>query len=316
MLKARSPITRTAIGFAAAAIITAGVLLTPGVAQAAVPTVTSLSVKKGSTDGGTTTLLTGKGFTDASAVEFGSGTAATSFIVLSDTSIAATAPAGTGTVEVLVTTTGGTNVATPTTNDFTYLAPISPTLAAEVSLSSAGGTVFTVPVTASSVASATDITTKKITVTVDGVAATKVAFSATDTLSVTAPAGSPTAVGSFASVNVLRDGVAGTPDATKASYAAVISKLSVTTAPTAGLTLASGKPAITITGVGLTDATAWLFGDEAATCVAASVAKAATSWTCLAIPAHAAGPVRVSFTPALGVLGVTTGATFTYSDLG
>lgn len=300
------------VSFAAAT----GALLAPAAAQAAVPTIASLSVKKGSTAGGTTTLVTGKGLLGATAVEFGTGNAATSFIILSDTSLAATAPAGTGTVEVLVTTAGGTNSITPTTNDFTYIAPISPTLAGAVSLSAAGGTVMTVPVTAGTVAAAGDITTKKITATVDGVAATKVAYSTTDTLLVTAPAGTPTPSGSFASVNILRDGVAGTPDTANATYDAVVSKLSITTGVTTGVTGTSSKPAITITGVGLTGATTWLFGDAAATCVAASVAKADTSWTCQDVPPHAAGPVTVSFTPAAGVVGITSGSTFTYSDLG
>lgn len=325
MSTAQSRVTRlitilsiTALGAAA------GALLMPGVAQAAVPTVTALSIKKGSTLGGTTTLITGKGLLAATAVEFGAGTAASSFIILSDTSIAATAPPNAaGVTEVIVTTTVGvTNLTTVTTNDFTYLAPITPVVSnGPVTLSAAGGTVLTVAITPSlTVTQAADITAKKITATVDGVAASKVAYSAPDVLLVTAPAGSPTAVGSFASVSILRDGVVGPADTTGSSYAAVITKLSITTGPTTGVTGATSpttKPAITITGAGLTGATAWVFGGtNTATCIAASVAKVDTSWTCQNVPAGTEGPVTVSYTPAAGTLGVTSGATFTYSDLG
>ena len=47
--------------------------------------------------------ITGTGFTGATAVDFGT-TAATSVTVVSDTSITADSPAGTGTVDVTVTT--------------------------------------------------------------------------------------------------------------------------------------------------------------------------------------------------------------------
>ena len=50
--------------------------------------------------------ITGTGFTGATAVDFGT-TAATNLTVVSDTQITATSPAGTGTVDVTVTTPGG-----------------------------------------------------------------------------------------------------------------------------------------------------------------------------------------------------------------
>ena len=52
--------------------------------------------------------ITGTSFTGATAVKFGT-TAATTFTVNSSTSITATSPAGTGTVDVTVTTAGGTS---------------------------------------------------------------------------------------------------------------------------------------------------------------------------------------------------------------
>ncbi|MFF2848229.1 IPT/TIG domain-containing protein, partial [Streptomyces sp. NPDC058001] len=74
---------------------------------AATPTLVSLSPSQGPTAGGTSVVLTGSGFSGATAVTFG-GTAATSYIVNSATQITAVAPAGTGAVPVTVTTVGGT----------------------------------------------------------------------------------------------------------------------------------------------------------------------------------------------------------------
>jgi hypothetical protein len=65
-------------------------------------TVTSIFPTSGPAAGGTNVTITGTGFTGASAVMFG-GTAAASFNVDSDSSITATSPAGSGTVDVTVT---------------------------------------------------------------------------------------------------------------------------------------------------------------------------------------------------------------------
>jgi choice-of-anchor C domain-containing protein len=71
------------------------------------PAVTGLSPASGSTAGGTTVTITGTGFTGATAVSFG-GIPATSFTVVSDTQIQATAPAEqAGTVGVDVVTPAG-----------------------------------------------------------------------------------------------------------------------------------------------------------------------------------------------------------------
>ena len=75
----------------------------------AAPTVTSVSPNIGPTTGGTTVIITGTGFTGATAVKFGA-TAAASYTVNSSTQITATSPAGSAaTVDVRVTTVGGTS---------------------------------------------------------------------------------------------------------------------------------------------------------------------------------------------------------------
>ena len=83
------------------------------------PTVTSLSPSVGPSSGGTTVTITGTGLFGASVVTFGS-TPATSFTVNTPTSITATSPAvAPGTVDVRVTTSGGTS-ATSLADQFTF----------------------------------------------------------------------------------------------------------------------------------------------------------------------------------------------------
>jgi large repetitive protein len=85
----------------------------------AAPSVSGADPNNGTTDGGTSVTITGTGFTDAMAVDFG-GTAV-GFTVNDDTSITAVSPAAeeTGTVDVTVTTLGGTS-ATGAADGFTY----------------------------------------------------------------------------------------------------------------------------------------------------------------------------------------------------
>jgi spore coat protein U-like protein len=59
--------------------------------------------------------ITGTSFSGATAVTFGA-TAATGFTVNSASQITATAPAGTGTVDIRVTTVGGTSATRPLTS--------------------------------------------------------------------------------------------------------------------------------------------------------------------------------------------------------
>jgi hypothetical protein len=91
------------------------------------PVVTGVSPKAGfaSTKTSDSVTLTGTGFTGATAVDFGV-TPASSFSVLSDTSISATSPpvppTSAGTVDVTVTTPQGTSTTSPA-DLFTYVAP-------------------------------------------------------------------------------------------------------------------------------------------------------------------------------------------------
>ncbi|WP_245714205.1 beta strand repeat-containing protein, partial [Nocardia vaccinii] len=92
---------------------------------APVPTVGTVSPNQGPETGGNTVTLTGTGFTGTTAVHFGPNTAV-SFTVVSDTEITAVVPAGTGAVDITVTTPGGSSVPVP----YTYVP--APTLSSIV----------------------------------------------------------------------------------------------------------------------------------------------------------------------------------------
>jgi IPT/TIG domain len=89
------------------------------------PTVTAVLPSTGPPGGGTSVTITGTNFTGATAVMFGSANAK-SFTVNSATSITATSPSGSGTVNLIVTTALGTS-ATGTGGQFSY-AKVTPTL--------------------------------------------------------------------------------------------------------------------------------------------------------------------------------------------
>jgi hypothetical protein len=88
------------------------------------PAVSGVSPSSGPVAGGTSVTITGSGFTFAMAVNFGTS-AATSFVVNSDSQITAVSPAGAaGTVDVLVSSSAGTSAAAAS-DRFTYQAPVS-----------------------------------------------------------------------------------------------------------------------------------------------------------------------------------------------
>jgi hypothetical protein len=76
------------------------------------PVVTGIAPTEGATSGGTGVNITGTGFMGATGVLFGT-TPATSFVVNSDTSIAAVAPVGNGTVDVIVVAPVGSSAVGP-----------------------------------------------------------------------------------------------------------------------------------------------------------------------------------------------------------
>ncbi|CEJ05971.1 Immunoglobulin E-set, partial [Acididesulfobacillus acetoxydans] len=117
--------------------------LTPAqVQQLAGTVVTGIGPAGGPVNGGTAVTITGYNFTGATGVSFG-GTPAASFTVNSDTSITAVSPAGSGAVDVTVTTQNGTSVNGPG-DRFTYGPVPVVTGVSPISGPVSGGTAVTV----------------------------------------------------------------------------------------------------------------------------------------------------------------------------
>ncbi len=129
----------------------------------AAPVVTGISPSSGSTAGGTVVTVSGSNLSGGS-VSFGS-TAATA-VSCSASSCSATSPAGTGTVNVTVTTTGGTS-ATSSADQFTYVAAPTITSISPTSGTTAGGTSVTITGTNLASTSAVDFGSSAATVTTD-----------------------------------------------------------------------------------------------------------------------------------------------------
>ncbi len=83
------------------------------------PSVRSVVPDHGSVNGGTTVTITGKNVVGVTGVDFGSSPAG-SFFAKSNSTIVAVSPAGTGTVDISVTTGDGTSAAVPA-DQFTYV---------------------------------------------------------------------------------------------------------------------------------------------------------------------------------------------------
>ncbi len=206
-----------------------------------VPAVTGISPTSGPAAGGTTVMISGAGFTGVTAVDFGT-TPATSFTFNSDTSITAVSPAGTGTVDVTVTTPAGTSAMT-SADEFTYVPTvtgISPTFGP-----AAGGTTVTIGGIGFTGVTAVDFGTTP---------AASFTFNSDSSITAVSPAGTST-------VDVTVTGPGGTSATSSAddfTYAPTVSGISPTFGPAAGGTL------VTITGTGFNTATEVKFGSTPA----------------------------------------------------
>lgn len=123
---------------AAAAACDVGAFQTSYTRPTTPPTVTGISPSSGPTAGGTMVTLTGTGFLAGASVSFGSN-AASNVVAASSTSITATVPAGSGTVDVVVTDTSGTSAVSPA-DRYTYNAPASGSTGVTGSTGSSGST--------------------------------------------------------------------------------------------------------------------------------------------------------------------------------
>ncbi len=208
------------------------------------PTVTSLSPSSGPLTGGTPVTIRGTNFATAAKVDFGTARAS-AVTVNSSTSITATPPAGAaGTVDVTVTTSGGTSAISPA-DRFAYLPPpavdgVSPASGPEV-----GGN--RVVIDGGPFTDAARV--------LFGAAPAHFTVDASYQLTATAPAGTGTV-----DVTVMTPGgTSPTGSSDQYSYVPVptVHSLYPATGPTSG-----GTP-VTVTGTGFTHATAVLFGSAA-----------------------------------------------------
>jgi alpha-tubulin suppressor-like RCC1 family protein len=156
------------------------------------PSVTGLSPSSGPQPGGTSVTITGANFTGATAVNFGTSAAA-SFTVESPTSITAVAPAGSGMVDVTVTTPVASS--SPVAADtFSYVPPPLVTKIKANKGPAAGGTSVTITGANLSAASAVDFGTQAATFTVDSATSITAVSPASTTetvdVTVTTPSGS------------------------------------------------------------------------------------------------------------------------------
>ena len=212
------------------------------------PTVTSISPTAGPAAGGTTVTITGTGFSGTTAVTFGA-TAATGFTVNSATQITATAPArSAGTVDVRVTTVGGTS-STSAADQFTFVAAPAVTSISPTAGPATGGTTVIITGTGFSGTTA---------VTFGATAASGFTVNSATQITATAPSG-------VAGTVDVRVTTAGGTSATSAAdqYTFVAAPAVTSISPTAGP--ATGGTTVTISGTGFTGATAVTFGATAAT---------------------------------------------------
>ena len=210
------------------------------------PSVTGVSPTAGTTAGGTSVTITGTNFTNVSTVDFGSS-AATTYTVNSATQITATAPSGTGTVDVTVTTTAATS-ATSSADHYTYDAPPTVTGLAPTQGSTSGGT--TVVITGTNLTGATGVS-------FGSSAATTYTVNSATQITATAPAGTGT-------VDVTVTNPGGTSATSPADdYAYVILPTVTGVSPAAGPT--AGGTSVVITGTNFTNVTGVSFGSAPAT---------------------------------------------------
>jgi hypothetical protein len=136
------------------------------------PVVTGISPASGPTAGGTSVSITGTNLSGATGVSFGG--AGGSITADSGTKITATSPAGSGTVNITVTTPGGTSEIT-SADKFTYVVP-APTVTGIRPDSGSYGT--TVDILGTNLSGATSVSFGGVGVTISSDSSTEVVVTA------------------------------------------------------------------------------------------------------------------------------------------
>src|SRR5215472_16439820 len=259
-------------------------------AQFGPPTVTNVNPNTGPTSGGTSVTITGTNFSGVTGVRFGNN-AAGSFTVDSATQITATSPAGVGTVDVTVTTAGGTS-AISSGDRFTYgSAPTVTNVNPNIGPTS-GGTSVTITGTNFS-----------------GVTAVRFGNNAAGSFTVDSAtqitATSPTGVGTVNVTVTTESGTSAISSGDRFTYgsASTVTNVNPNTGPT------SGGTSVTITGTNFSGATAVRFGSNAAGSFTVDSASQITATS----PAGV-GTVNVTVTTENGTSAISSGDRFTYGS--
>jgi alpha-tubulin suppressor-like RCC1 family protein len=257
-----------------------------------IPTVTSVSPQIGPAAGGQTVTISGDTLTGATAVKFGAAPAA-SFTVESDTSITATAPPGSGTVNVTVTTPAGTSP--PIAADhYAYQAIPTVTKLSVKSGPPAGGTSVTITGTELNAATG---------VTFGSTSAVEFTINSPTSITAVAPAGT----GGTIDVHVTN--VAGTSTPSSKDHFKYVPAVEGVT-PNAGST--KGGETVTVTGSGFalgSTATVFVFGKVKAKSVNCTSSTSCTMTT----PAQVAATVDVKATVNKAISLINPVDHFTYS---
>jgi hypothetical protein len=258
------------------------------ITPAGFPTVTSVSPAGGPFSGGTVVTITGTNLSYASGVSFGSQPAF--FYNVTATSINAVAPAGSGTVDVEVTTPAGTSSPNPSADSFAYAAPDPVvTSAAPGTGPAAGGTTVTLQGSGLGGASAVDFGSTPGQVTADS----------NTSITVLSPPGTGTV-----QITVVVSGTtsAGSPFIYAPTAVPAVTSLSPATGPWTGGTT------VTITGTDLWSTSAVDFGTQPA------FFSDVTATSVTAVAPSGSGEVDVTITTPAGTSDAhDPGDTFTYT---
>ncbi|WP_216361192.1 putative Ig domain-containing protein [Caulobacter mirabilis] len=257
------------------------------------PTVTAVSPSAGPTGGGATVIITGANLSGATAVTFG-GTAATGYTVNGPTQITATAPAGAaGTVDVRVTTVGGTS-ATSVNDFYTYVAAPTVSSITPTSGPTAGGT--TVVITGTGFSAAPGTGAVKF-----GASNASYTINSNTQITATSPANM---AGTYDITVTTPGGTSATSAQDEFTYVPTPTVTAVS--PTAGST--AGGTTVVITGTNLSNATAVTFGGTAATGYTINGPTQITATT----PPHASGVINVRVTTVGGTSATSANDQYTF----
>ncbi len=232
-------------------ITTAGGTSAPSIADqfayspAPAPIVTGISSSSGPIAGGTTVTIVGTDLANATSVSFGGATAA----IKTDTAtqIVAISPLGSGTVDLTVTTPGGTSQTVPA-DQFTYQGTVPAPAVASIT-PAAGPSGTDVTITGANLIDATAVDFGKNAATIETDTATQIV--------VEVPSGSSTVDVTV----VTAGGTSATSEDDEFTYSPAVTGIGLTTV---GAALASGPDtggtAVTISGSNLASASAVYFG--------------------------------------------------------